>query len=114
MADQILTEAATTVLPPESPQPEAASAPVETPEQRSERMRKLAQRPRGPRKTVRQGTPAWLRRLMDEVDALREHALLKRYDRELRAELKAAELTASEAMIRLAARPRLPTPIPAA
>ena len=73
-------------------------------EARRERMRKLAQRPRGPRKAPRQGTPAWMRRLIDEVDGLRNHAMLKRYDRELRAELKGKGAAPSEAIIELAVR----------
>lgn len=83
-------------------------AGTDTPEREAlrERMRKMAQRPRPNRRIVREGSPAWLRRLMDGVDSLRDHVLLKRYERELRAELKDAKQAPSSAIIALAIRQR--------
>jgi len=87
--------------------------PSENPQQDStladpalrERMRKLAQRPRGPRKNPRIATPAWLRRLDDEVAEAERNPQYVKALRELRAEL--AELEGgkpSETLIKATAR----------
>lgn len=71
----------------------------------SDRMRALAKRPRG--STARRNLPAYLRQQMDGIESLRDNAVLKRFDRELRAELQAAGLAnVPEALVDVAVRCR--------
>jgi hypothetical protein len=55
----------------------------------SAKMAALARRNTGRRRSgARPGSPAFVQRLLDGIDALRRHPLLTRYSKELRAELK--------------------------